>query len=53
VAVLFSHESDPAAPPAVLAAAAQVKPCTTNGCAGQVPVVASGKAPCDTCYRFQ
>ena len=43
----------PPAPAPVLAAAAQFKSCTTNGCAGQVPVVASGKAPCDTCYRFQ
>jgi len=41
------------APTTTVAATNAFKPCTSTGCGGQVPVVSSGKAPCDTCYRFQ
>jgi len=43
----------PPAPVAVVNAAPQFKQCTNGLCGGQVPVVASGKAPCGTCYRYQ
>lgn len=34
-------------------AAPKTKPCTSAACQGNVPIVASGKAPCDTCWQFQ
>lgn len=43
-----SRTPAPADPPA----AATHKPCQQPGCGGQVEIVASGKAPCDTCWTY-
>jgi hypothetical protein len=43
----------PAAPARAVARAAKSKNCSNPGCKGKVPVVESGKSPCNKCYRYQ